>query len=724
MNGETASDALRADAAAIEDFLGRYFDGRTIQLLAIDADTEKLKGLAFPDVAVATAWAVERNAQGCNIYFSASELRTVPEFGKSKKKDVGAVHWLWLDADPRDDESPDQARQRILGLLGDGRPASLPEPSIVIASGNGVQALWRLKEPVTLPAADTPEWAAAEASVEDRNRWIANIFGEGGTCCNLDRVLRVPHTVNWPNEKKRKKGRTPIMADLLSWRDDRAHDLVGFEMLARGKGSGNKPKKDHASRSESLWADLCARIRAGETNEVLRAWLLDRNGPHAAHIYDQKTNAATYVDRQIENARAAIAEDWIRDGKGRLDHMNPQNVRKALRELGIELTYNAFADRMIIKGPPRYGGIVTDASIVAMRMDVIERFGFRPAKDFWWDAVCDTARRSSFHPVRDYLASLTWDGTPRLDRWLIEYGGAEDSAFNRAVSAVVLIAAVRRVRDPGTKFDEVLTLEGPQGSGKSTVVKIIARQLDWFTDALELTAKPQEIMEQTAGKWIVEIAELAGMRKSEIEHVKALLSRQSDRARRAYGRVAEEVARQWIAIGTTNSLKYLRDPTGNRRFLPVKCQRFNLDGLKDAMPQLFAEAAHREAAGESIELSRALWDIAAALQADRVIEDAWENSIAMLLGDLEGKIASETIWSGILKIDTDRRNQGHFDRIGAVMSKLGWEYTRLRFASGQSYGYRRGPATGAKEIFVFREQDDQGRDKRDGKVYADFTERM
>lgn len=159
-----------------------------------------------------------------------------------------------------------------------------------------------------------------------------------------------------------------------------------------------------------------------------------------------------------------------------------------------------------------------------------------------------------------------------------------------------MIAGVRRVRKPGCKFDEALILESEQGKGKSTALKVLAGGDEHFTDALQMNSDSKVVIEQSRGKWIIELPELSGMKKAEVESVKANMARTSDRARGAYGRIAEEIARSFVFAGTTNSDKYLSDPTGNRRFWPVKVGTIDLAALKRDRDQLWAEAATRERA--------------------------------------------------------------------------------------------------------------------------------
>lgn len=182
------------------------------------------------------------------------------------------------------------------------------------------------------------------------------------------------------------------------------------------------------------------------------------------------------------------------------------------------------------------------------------------------------------------------------------YAGADDTPLNRAIGFMMLVGAVRRVRQPGIKFDEMVVLEGAQGIGKSSALRLLAMHDAWFADELPLDADSKRLIEAIEGKWIVEASELSSLNRAGTEHFKALTSRPHDRARRPYERMAVDVKRQCIFVGTTNSDAYLRDTTGNRRFLPVKVGIIELEGLKRDREQLWSEAAHLEAAGAHIGL--------------------------------------------------------------------------------------------------------------------------
>lgn len=182
------------------------------------------------------------------------------------------------------------------------------------------------------------------------------------------------------------------------------------------------------------------------------------------------------------------------------------------------------------------------------------------------DALALEIEKKKFHPIVKYIKSLQWDGTPRVNTLLIDYFGAEDNAYTRATIRKTLCAAVTRVFHPGTKFDTALILVGPQATYKSTFVKKLGK--NWFSDTFT-TVQGKESFEQIQGAWLVEIAELSGLKKAEVETIKHYISKCEDSFRPAYGRTIETYKRQCVFFGTTNSKDFLRDPTGNRRFLPI-----------------------------------------------------------------------------------------------------------------------------------------------------------
>lgn len=338
------------------------------------------------------------------------------------------------------------------------------------------------------------------------------------------------------------------------------------------------------------------------------------------------------------------------------------------------------------------------------------------------DALLSTASARAFHPVRDYFTNLLpWDGVERLDTLLVDTLGADDTPYVRAVTRKTFVAAHRRTFQPGCKFDHVLTLVGPQGVGKSTIFNRMAGQ--WFSDSLTITdMKDKTGAEKLLGNLIVELSELAGMRKAEAEPVKSFISRTEDKFRPAYGRTVQTYPRQCIIVGSTNAEEgFLRDTTGNRRWWPVHVtgqgwlgKPHDLD--QHTIDQLWAEARARDLAGEALYLTGELLEVAEHIQAesveaddrigivqeylDKVLPGNWENLplLARRVWLEDGTISeafTETamwdnagprtsvskieIWSECFGRDPDAMRKIDSHEIAAIMQQIdGWEDTGKR----------------------------------------------
>ncbi|MDU1314486.1 MAG: virulence-associated E family protein [Clostridium septicum] len=182
------------------------------------------------------------------------------------------------------------------------------------------------------------------------------------------------------------------------------------------------------------------------------------------------------------------------------------------------------------------------------------------------DALALSFEKNSYHPVKDFFNSLLWDGEKRVDTLFIDYLGAEDNSYVRTVTRKILTAAVARIFKPGIKFDNMPVLAGPQGIGKSTIIKKLGQ--DWYSDSLT-TVSGKEAYEQLQGVWIIEMGEMMATKKADIEATKHFLSKTEDIYRVAYGRRTSRFKRQCVFLGTTNDREFLRDKTGNRRFWPI-----------------------------------------------------------------------------------------------------------------------------------------------------------
>jgi predicted P-loop ATPase len=370
------------------------------------------------------------------------------------------------------------------------------------------------------------------------------------------------------------------------------------------------------------------------------------------------------------------------------------------------LSWNDFAKRIILN--KSYPGAFDDTSIYPRELaetDItritvwIQRNGVRIASGVTYEAIQDIAARSSFHPVRDYLRGLKWDGASRADTWLIDHLGAEDTPFNRAVSARWLIAAVARVMKPGFVVKNIPVLEGPQDMYKSTALRVMAVNDEWFTDHLSPLDK-KDALEEVQGLWIIEFAEFSNMRHSESERTKVFISTSIDRFRPSYARKPENFPRQWVGVATLNPSAngYLQDATGNVRFWPVRCavgwepyRTIDMEKLKAVRDQLWAEATARFGTGEQWWISETPLRIEQAEQAEaREQEDPRESTLRTYLKDCKYvqmpnvllELGYELNRSDIRRLQTE---------VGTILCRLKWVRWRAQgetcAPNGKGYYY-------------------------------------
>lgn len=255
------------------------------------------------------------------------------------------------------------------------------------------------------------------------------------------------------------------------------------------------------------------------------------------------------------------------------------------------------------------------------------------------EALLAAASQRAFHPIKNYLLGLPkWDEVPRIESLYIDYFGAEDTPYTRAISRKILIAAVARIFEPGTKFDSIVIISGPQGIGKSTFYSKLGGR--WFSDSLTVTdMKDKSGAEKLQGYWILELSELSGMRKADVETVKSFISRTDDKFRASYGVNVESHPRQCIIVGSTNADSgFLRDITGNRRFWPIKVNgggKLNSwDMSKDTVEQIWAEALELYRRGENLYLEGEIAKEAEAHQSDAMESDEREGLVRTYLSKL------------------------------------------------------------------------------------------
>ena len=369
------------------------------------------------------------------------------------------------------------------------------------------------------------------------------------------------------------------------------------------------------------------------------------------------------------------------------------NARTALQMLGVECSYDRFAEQPIIEGRQiqEYTGDLSDNVILALR-EIIHRFyRFDPGQVNMAHAAMQACLADQYDPVLDYLGTLKWDHVPRLSTWLHHYLGADRTALNANIGTLLMVAAVRRARAPGAKFDQIVVFEGREGTGKSQAVRILAGE-DHFSDQHLLAVTDREQQEAMRGVWLHEIPELAGMKRTDVERIKAFASRTEDRARPAFGHFRVDLKRRCIFIGTTNDDAYLKSYTGNRRFWPVLTRAIDLEGLSAARDQLWAEASEIERGGAGLVLDQRLWGQAAIEQEARMEGDAWLDIIeAYINGErpVNDLSVTELLTSGAFLMGPSDINQVAQQRAGRLLKRLRFERYRKRAGDTFQWRYKR-----------------------------------
>lgn len=408
--------------------------------------------------------------------------------------------------------------------------------------------------------------------------------------------------------------------------------VAGGLVCYEGKFAYSHHETDPASKQLCNAFDLCRVHLFGAQDEGSRALDVTRKPSYAAMQEFAAKDKAVKLLMARERAQAAaddfdglddaeLPEDYNDEWKAELEYTksgkllcNIANIILILENdpaLAGHIVHDLFTGMDSAKdGLPwnKNANQWTDTDDANLRVWLEKHYDIT-GKEKIADALTAVLTRHSYHPIRDYLNGLTWDGVPRPDRIIIDYMGAEDSELNRAMSRKHFVAAVARVFNPGCKYDYCLIMSGAEGIGKSTLLRVMGGK--WFNDSIT-TLEGKEGMEQLRRAWVVELGELSSIKRSDVEQVKAHLSKQVDIYRAAYARRVLEHPRQCVFCGTTNEALFLKGDTGNRRFwvIPVVAELRKYKDWSEAIrrdrDQLWAEAVHYYKQGEPLYLSEEL----------------------------------------------------------------------------------------------------------------------
>jgi len=496
--------------------------------------------------------------------------------------------------------------------------------------------------------------------------------------------------------------------------EDHQADLVALYRLASAAGTKSRStdmrdgKIPQGQRHPALLSLAGTMRRRGMGTAAIEAALWAENLARCEPPYDRGhirmiTESAGLWEPQIDNWRASLIMN--KDGTPKALLANAITALRRAPEWAGVIAFDEFALSTVALKPAPWTGTAAGTRWTdhedTLTANWLQHAGIMVGSEVASQAVQCVARDRSFHPVREYLDSVQWDGTGRLDHWLSLYAGAEPSAYTAAVGARWIISAVARIYQPGAKVDCCLILEGPQGLLKSTALKTIAGP--WFTDEIaELGSKDSSL--QTCGVLIIEIAELDSMTRAETSKVKGFMSRSTDRFRPPYGKRLIEAPRQCVFAGSVNHSTYLRDETGGRRFWPVACTRILIPELARDRNQLWAEAVARYRAGEVWWLdSKDLNRDAERVQADRYEGDPWHEIVSawveqpsqkydesghplLPFTSRPGSITITDLLTHCTGKRLDQWTQIDKNRLARILRSLKWE---RYFQRGSGWRYRR-----------------------------------
>jgi predicted P-loop ATPase len=655
---------------------------------AHNAEMEKALASVFPEYYLAPSVISGRNKYSRHLYVRVNELKLAGRYQIAEsahkvkylapsKKEVSSLEKEKLTA-KEIDQGYRLAKAWEITFMGDGAQVVLP-PSIHPDSGFRYQ--WKGSLPSSID--DFPEFNPTKEKVR---------LSKGGAL-SFELVDSYP-VFELPISER-------IMEVIIHAKDDGRYNSDRSSMLMAcinamvGKRIDDNIIVSVLSDPENAISEKP--LEKGSRMAAAR-WLLPQVKKARAELATENDFGTDMeiVDHFLTDEEAQAQDDEMMHWTDRLDRNKTDNRPKNTKRNRIlfltkgcepkTLRYNQFNQQVIYGAEPPWGlkdkiykdNEVENLDIIAACHWLSEKFKVEIPEQDMWSTMQHVAMMNRFHPVRAYIKSLSWDGEDRLDNWLFKYLDAVgDKKYVQAVGSKTLIAAVARIFHPGVKFDNVLVLEGGQGVGKSTAVRILASE-EWFTDS-QIDPNNKDTINTIHGKWIIEMAEMVPAHKSEAESLKAFISKTEDRARLAFERKAVTFPRQCIFIGSTNKDEYFQDETGNRRFWPVVVGTLQKDLLIEDRDQLWAEAYYRYQMGEPLWLDDAeVEGLAKVEQSNRMVVDEWQYEAQKFIEEHPDKeyYTVREVWDAICGLDgfeTSIKSFAKHDqmRVGKILKVLG-----------------------------------------------------
>ena len=582
-------------------------------------------------------------------------------------------------------------------------------PSDRITQGVGEWWTWAdlegaVREPLPWPSEGKrglPLWSPTRVEGDDRGRRTDGLDSSGHERhrqCQTDGtwalVLDYDDEAAWSLEQVREWwGAVRYVAHTTS-----SHLAPKGEKPAHARGrvviALSRPVSEEEHEALAAWALACGRgvIGAAELRNVRRGYYAPAVAPGGylsdAHLVDTvlDVDAVLGATAQIETESSDLSPDadtWatldLRPAKDDADPVPRDHNLNIARILQTDprwmgrLRRNLFTGALELDGAP-----ITDAAETEAGIWLGEVYGIHPPTARVHEVLDVVAGRSAYHPVRDYLSGLVWDGVPRLHTWLAQYLGCKEDDASAAIGTRWLIAAVARVMHPGCKVDEMLILRGAQGAGKSRSLRALCADPTWFSDTT-LPIGEKDAYQQLQGVWIYELGELDSVRRTEWTAVKAFLSSQVDRYRASYGRNPVSVPRQVIFSGSTNEATFLGDSTGQRRFWVREIGVCRPEDLVRARDDLWAEAVHLYRAGEQWHLTPQEAALVSSDTEQYRQADPWEDAV---LDWAHGRtnLSTREVLEGALDRDLSQCTRGDEMRIASILASGGW--TRRKNKNG------------------------------------------